>query len=249
MKHFEPLMTYLSPCFTAVVRIPDTSEPASGSVRQNEASFGDSVSIPRYFFLTSSEPPRAIGAVARPLQPRDVWIPEQPHESSSSIRQPSRQAAPAPPYPSGMCEFISPTSQAFSMMSCGQVPSRSYSHATGRISLTAKSCAISRRLRCSSVSVKSTIGSVPCLTAGKPIDWSVNRACAAMGSGRGGDRQQSQGGKRLSDRRLRGGRFLGRDVDRVLALTRRRAPRRHRRGRPDDRARAPRRDLHRPPHG
>ena len=58
MKHLVPLMTYLSPFFTAVVRMPDTSEPASGSVRQNEASLGSSVSIPRYFFLTSSEPPR-----------------------------------------------------------------------------------------------------------------------------------------------------------------------------------------------
>ena len=29
------------------VRMPDTSEPASGSVRQNEASFGSSVSMPR----------------------------------------------------------------------------------------------------------------------------------------------------------------------------------------------------------
>src|SRR3954463_13994881 len=59
MKHFEPLMTYLSPIFTAVVRIPDTSEPASGSVRQNEASLNSSVSMPRYFCLTSSDPPRA----------------------------------------------------------------------------------------------------------------------------------------------------------------------------------------------
>src|SRR3981189_3703962 len=105
MKHLEPLMTYLSPCLTAVVRIPDPSEPASGSVRQNEASLGASVSIPRYFFLTSSEPPRAIGAVAKPLQPSVVWIPEQPQESSSSIRQPSRAPAPAPPYYSSRVEF------------------------------------------------------------------------------------------------------------------------------------------------
>ena len=90
MKHLEPLITYLSPLRTAVVRIPETSEPASGSVRQKEASFGASVSMPRYFLLISSEPPSAIGAVARPLQPSEVWIPEQPQESSSSIRQPSR---------------------------------------------------------------------------------------------------------------------------------------------------------------
>ena len=39
-------MTYLSPFLVAVVFIPETSEPASGSVRQNEASFGSSVSMP-----------------------------------------------------------------------------------------------------------------------------------------------------------------------------------------------------------
>ncbi len=42
------------------------------------------------------------------------------------------------------------------MISCGQVPSLSYSQATGRISFSANSCAISRMLFCSSVSVKST---------------------------------------------------------------------------------------------
>jgi hypothetical protein len=34
-----------------------------------------------------------------------------------------------------MWGFISPTSQAFSMIAWGHVPSRSYSQATGRISL------------------------------------------------------------------------------------------------------------------
>ena len=38
MKHLEPLRTYLSPLLLARVRMPETSEPASGSVRQNEAS-------------------------------------------------------------------------------------------------------------------------------------------------------------------------------------------------------------------
>ena len=83
-------MTYLSPFFTAVVRMPETSEPASGSVRQKEASFGASASMPRYSFLISSEPPSTTGAVARPLQPSEVPMPEQPQPSSSSIRQPER---------------------------------------------------------------------------------------------------------------------------------------------------------------
>ena len=51
---------------------------------------------------------------------------------------------------------MSPTSHALRRTSSGQVPSRSYSQATGRISFSAKSCAISRSAFCSSVSVKST---------------------------------------------------------------------------------------------
>src|SRR4051795_11324802 len=98
MKHFEPLMTYLSPIFTALVRMPETSEPASGSVRQKEASFGASLSMPRYFFLISSEPPSMIGVVARPLHMRDVPMPEQPQPISSSMRQPLRKSRPGPPY-------------------------------------------------------------------------------------------------------------------------------------------------------
>src|SRR5688500_17354804 len=98
MKHFWPVMTYLSPFRTAFVRMLDTSEPAPGSVRQNDASFGASVSIPRYFFFVSSEPAIDTGAEARPLAPSDVWIPEQPQESSSSISAPSMCEIPAPPY-------------------------------------------------------------------------------------------------------------------------------------------------------
>ena len=90
MKHLVPLMTYLSPLLTAVVRMLETSEPASGSVRQKEASFGSSVSMPRYFFLSSSEAPSPTGAVARPLHISEVPTPEQPQPSSSSIRQPER---------------------------------------------------------------------------------------------------------------------------------------------------------------
>ena len=83
-------MTHLSPLRVAVVRIPETSEPASGSVRQKEANSGSSVSIPKYFAFSASEPPSASGAVARPLAPIEVPMPEQPQQSSSSIRQPSR---------------------------------------------------------------------------------------------------------------------------------------------------------------
>src|SRR3954468_24275665 len=97
MKHLEPLMTYLSPIFTALVFMPETSEPASGSVRQNDASFGSSVSIPRYFFLSSSEAATWSGADARPLQLSEVPTPEQPQPISSSMRQPVRKSRPGPP--------------------------------------------------------------------------------------------------------------------------------------------------------
>ena len=90
MKHFWPLRTYVSPRRTARVRMPDTSEPAPGSVRQNDASFGASVSVPRYRRFVSSEPASATGAAARPFAPTDVWMPEQPHASSSSMMHPSR---------------------------------------------------------------------------------------------------------------------------------------------------------------
>src|SRR5918998_1157783 len=98
MKHFWPVRTYLSPFFTAFVRMLDTSEPAPGSVRQKEASFVDSISIPRYFFFVSSEPAIDTGAEARPFAPSEVWMPEQPQESSSSMSVPERCDRPGPPY-------------------------------------------------------------------------------------------------------------------------------------------------------
>src|SRR3712207_9131612 len=101
MKHYEPLRTYSSPFRTARVRMPETSEPAPGSVRQNEASFGDSVRSVKNSFLTSSEPAIETGAEARPLAPSEVWMPEQPQASSSSMIAPSRCDRPAPPYSSG----------------------------------------------------------------------------------------------------------------------------------------------------
>ena len=75
--------------------------------------------------MISSEPPSATGVIARPLAASEVPMPEQPQPNSSSIRQPERKSRPGPPYSSGTCVFINPTSQALSMISCGQVPSRS----------------------------------------------------------------------------------------------------------------------------
>src|SRR2546423_2752884 len=101
MKHLEPLLTHLSPRRTAVVFIPEPSEPASGSVRQNEASSGASERRPRYSFLSSAEAARMIGAVARLLQDSDVPMPEQPQAISSSMITPSIKPRPGPPYSPG----------------------------------------------------------------------------------------------------------------------------------------------------
>ena len=112
--------------------------------------------------LVCSEPPSRTGTEASPLVPIVVAIAAPPQASSSPISTPSTDEAPLPPYRSGNWEFISPISQALSTISSGQVLSRSYSQATGRISFSAKSCATSRMLRCSSVREKSSI-SLPSL--------------------------------------------------------------------------------------
>src|SRR6201995_2195687 len=112
MKHLEPLMTHLSPLRVAVVFIPDTSEPASGSVRQKEANSGASARRPRYSFFRFSDAPRGIGREARPWRGREVPIPEQPEASSSSVMHPSTAEGPPPPYSAGRWLFIRPSSQA-----------------------------------------------------------------------------------------------------------------------------------------
>src|SRR5918994_1122021 len=147
MKHLEPLMTYLSPRRTAVVRMPETSEPASGSVRQKDASVYCSLSMPRYFFLISS----------------------------------------------------------------GQVPSRSNSQATARISFSAKSCAISRSAFCSSVSVKSTTIRLSRLTGQSTAD---QRVLTLVGTGNNEPSERAGAtiwpdGERVRDRAVRGGRRGG----------------------------------------
>src|SRR5947209_6167547 len=120
MKHLEPLMTHLSPLRVAVVFMPETSDPASGSVRQKEASSGASDRRPRYSRLSSSEAASSIGAMARPLADSEVLMPEHPQASSSSIRHPSRKPRPGPPYSAGRWVFNSPSSQALSITSWGQ---------------------------------------------------------------------------------------------------------------------------------
>ena len=74
----------MSPLRTARVRIPDTSEPASGSVRQKDANLGSSARRPRYVALILSEPPSKVrvgapsnfeeGKVTDAYKDRNMWV-------------------------------------------------------------------------------------------------------------------------------------------------------------------------------
>ena len=78
MNIFEPLTTYSSPRRTAVVWMPDTSEPAPGSVRPKQPRIGASTSGPSHCFFCSSVPAMRIGPAARPLARIEVPMPSSP---------------------------------------------------------------------------------------------------------------------------------------------------------------------------
>ncbi len=162
MNIFEPLRMYSSPFLTAVVWIPETSEPAFGSVRANEVSSGSSTSGGSHARFCSSVPAMTTGPWPRPLATIAVPIPEQPQQSSSPTSRPSKPPSSRPPYASGMCRFISPSSWALARMSAGCVECSSYSRSFGRISFSANSCARSRSAFCSSESPNETPAAVVC---------------------------------------------------------------------------------------
>ena len=162
MKVFEPLRTYSSPSRTAVVDSEATSEPAPGSESPNDARIGSSISGGSHFAFCSSLPNAITGPEPSPFAVIDVPMPEQPQYSSSPTSIPSKVDSPGPPYSSGTCRFIRPTSCAFATTSAGWCICSSYSRSLGRISLAANSRASSRRAFCSSVSAKDTPVAVPC---------------------------------------------------------------------------------------
>mmetsp|Transcript_58163 Transcript_58163/g.161101 ORF Transcript_58163/g.161101 Transcript_58163/m.161101 type:complete len:234 (-) Transcript_58163:322-1023(-) len=92
-----PLMTHLSPCFSARVWMAATSLPAPASLTPYAHLSGSSVIRPRYFFFWKSLPARITGICARVFASMAVWIPEQPYASSSAMTHPSRVCMPGPP--------------------------------------------------------------------------------------------------------------------------------------------------------
>src|SRR6266540_1899067 len=97
MNIFEPLMTYSSPCWTAVVWIPETSEPAFGSVSAKEQRSGSSTSGGSHLRFCSSVPASRTGAEPSWLATIETAMPAQPQASSSPIRIASKAPSPMPP--------------------------------------------------------------------------------------------------------------------------------------------------------
>ena len=161
MNIFEPLTTYSSPFCTAVVWIPETSEPAPGSESPKQPRIGSSTSGASHSRFCSSVPAIRIGPAARPFARIDVPMPEQPQFSSSPTSMPSKPSSSGPPSDSGRWRFIRPTSCALAMMSAGCVWCSSYSAALGRISFSANSRASARSSRCSSVRANETPPATP----------------------------------------------------------------------------------------
>ena len=169
MKHFEPLRTYLSPLLLGA-RAHARDVGAGVGLGQAEGGqrgpLDELAEVLGLDLLGAAERDRRGGEAVGPERradaraaPGDLLLDEtavEVGEAGTAVLL-------------GDVTFMRPTSWAFSMIACGQIESLSYSQATGRISLTAKSCASSRSAFCSSVSVKSTMVS-PC----QAIDWSVN---------------------------------------------------------------------------
>src|SRR5919106_1017549 len=111
---------------------------------------------------TYSSPRRSAVVLIRATS--ETAMPAQPQESSSPTSIPSKPGRPRPPYSSGTCTFISPSSCALAITSAGCVEFSSYSAALGRISFSANSRASARSERCSSVSANEIPPATPCST-------------------------------------------------------------------------------------
>src|SRR3954453_16415510 len=87
IQRFSPLRIQLSPSrFAVVVRPPDAPEPTSGSVRPKQPIFSQRAIGGSHFCFCSSDPPRYIEPIARPLwTPKNVAIEESKRDISIAI--------------------------------------------------------------------------------------------------------------------------------------------------------------------
>ena len=154
-------------------------------MRPKEHRIGASSNGGSHSRFCSSLPASTTGAAPSVLTTIETAIPAQPQASSSPASMPSKTPSPSPPYSSGTCRFINPTSWALARTSSGCVECSSYSAAFGRISFSANSWASSRSDFCSGVSSKEMPLAIACsvvamrLVSGRLV--SIHRTARASG--------------------------------------------------------------------
>ena len=91
MNCFTPLITYSSPCLTAVVRSDEASEPTCGSVRQNAPSISPRASGSSHCFFCAALPYFIRMALTGQLVTLiTVLVPPSPAAISSSTKASER---------------------------------------------------------------------------------------------------------------------------------------------------------------
>ncbi len=151
---FWPLRTYSSPSRTAVVRIACTSEPACGSVIENEERITPVASLGRKRSRCSSVPCRRI-IVAAMNEP--FTIPDSvthPRESSITISAYVSSPSPSPPYSSGIVVPKRPISRIVTTIDSGYSSRCSRSEATGITSRSTNERTAATISCCSVVSIR-----------------------------------------------------------------------------------------------
>src|SRR6185312_990851 len=83
IQRFWPFRTYSSPCLVTRVRMPATSLPASGSLQKYAQNVSYLVSRVRYSRFCASMTTKTTDVAPSELAPIDVFMPEQPNETSS----------------------------------------------------------------------------------------------------------------------------------------------------------------------
>jgi len=122
IKHLEPFSTYApSSRFAIKLVIMELSEPAPGSVRQNDARSGFSTKGRRNRSFCWSVPCWLITTLARSLHIADVAIPVSPYEISLMISADENTSISNPFTDSGIHRLMMPIFQAVSIIVQGNL--------------------------------------------------------------------------------------------------------------------------------
>src|SRR5260221_3029380 len=93
---FWPLIIHIAPSrFAVVVRPPDAPEPTSGSVRPKQPIFSQRAIGGSHFCFCSSDPPKYMEPIVRPLwTPKKVAIEESKRDISIATKPKSSSLPP-----------------------------------------------------------------------------------------------------------------------------------------------------------